>query len=128
MGPCIVTKDELPNWEAIRIQSHVNGELRQDALVGEQIGPPPGRDRVALVDHHARAGRLPDRPGTPAGCGTFTNPPRFLEPGDTVTVSASGIGELTNPLSREPRAPRRDTTDGLCDDREVFGYSRHMTA
>ena len=23
------------------MQSHVNGELRQDALVGEQIGPPP---------------------------------------------------------------------------------------
>ena len=37
----IVTRDELPDWEAIRIQSHVNGELRQDALVGEQLGPRP---------------------------------------------------------------------------------------
>ena len=34
--------------------------------------------------------------GTPAGCGTFMIPPTFLEPGDVVTVSASGIGELTN--------------------------------
>jgi 2-keto-4-pentenoate hydratase/2-oxohepta-3-ene-1,7-dioic acid hydratase in catechol pathway len=25
-------------------------------------------------------------------------PPRFLQPGDVVTVSASGIGELTNPV------------------------------
>jgi 2-keto-4-pentenoate hydratase/2-oxohepta-3-ene-1,7-dioic acid hydratase in catechol pathway len=24
------------------------------------------------------------------------DPPRFLQPGDSVTVSASGIGELTN--------------------------------
>ena len=39
MGPCIVTRDELPDWEGVRIQSHVNGELRQDAFVGEQIGP-----------------------------------------------------------------------------------------
>ena len=36
--------------------------------------------------------------GTPAGCGTFMVPPRFLEPGDVVTVSASGIGQLTNPV------------------------------
>ena len=41
LGPCIVTRDELPDWETVRIQSHVNGELRQDAHVGEQIGPPP---------------------------------------------------------------------------------------
>jgi 2-keto-4-pentenoate hydratase/2-oxohepta-3-ene-1,7-dioic acid hydratase in catechol pathway len=26
------------------------------------------------------------------------HPPAFLEPGDVVTVSASGIGELTNPV------------------------------
>jgi 2-keto-4-pentenoate hydratase/2-oxohepta-3-ene-1,7-dioic acid hydratase in catechol pathway len=36
--------------------------------------------------------------GTPAGCGTFMDPPAFLQPGDTVTVSVSGVGELTNPV------------------------------
>ncbi len=41
MGPCIVTRDELPDWGAVRIQSRVNGELRQDALVTEQLCPPP---------------------------------------------------------------------------------------
>ena len=40
-GPCIVTKDELPDWESIRIESFVNGERKQSALVGEQIAPPP---------------------------------------------------------------------------------------
>jgi 5-carboxymethyl-2-hydroxymuconate isomerase len=34
--------------------------------------------------------------GTPAGCGTFMKPPRFLQPGDVVMCSASGIGEITN--------------------------------
>jgi len=34
--------------------------------------------------------------GTPAGCGTFMDPPRFLQPGDVVSVSASGVGELVN--------------------------------
>jgi 5-carboxymethyl-2-hydroxymuconate isomerase len=97
MGPCIVTRDELPDWENIRVQSRVNGELRQDALVGEQIGPPP----VAIEWLSSIITLEPGdclMTGTPAGCGTFTNPPRFLNPGDTVTVSASGIGELTNPV------------------------------
>jgi 2,4-diketo-3-deoxy-L-fuconate hydrolase len=97
MGPCIVTRDELPDWENIRVQSRVNGELRQDALVGEQIGPPP----VAIEWLSSIITLEPGdclMTGTPAGCGTFTKPPRFLEPGDTVTVSASGIGELTNPV------------------------------
>src|SRR5262249_55768557 len=44
MGPCIVTKDELPDWQAVRIQSIVNSELRQGGLVGEQNRPPPGGD------------------------------------------------------------------------------------
>jgi 2-keto-4-pentenoate hydratase/2-oxohepta-3-ene-1,7-dioic acid hydratase in catechol pathway len=97
MGPCIVTRDELPDWEAVRIQSQVNGELRQDAVVGEQIGPPA----VAIEWLSSIITLEPGdclSTGTPAGCGTFLDPPRFLEPGDTVTVSASGIGELTNPV------------------------------
>jgi 2-keto-4-pentenoate hydratase/2-oxohepta-3-ene-1,7-dioic acid hydratase in catechol pathway len=97
MGPCIVTRDELPDWEQIRIESHVNGEARQSALVGEQIGPPP----VAIEWLSSIITLEPGdclSTGTPAGCGTFMDPPQFLQPGDTVTVSASGIGELTNPV------------------------------
>jgi 2-keto-4-pentenoate hydratase/2-oxohepta-3-ene-1,7-dioic acid hydratase in catechol pathway len=97
MGPCIVTRDELPDWEAVRIQSHVNGELRQDALVGEQLGPPPAAIEWLSSVITLEPGDVLST-GTPAGCGTFMDPPRFLQPGDTVTVSASGIGELTNPV------------------------------
>jgi 2-keto-4-pentenoate hydratase/2-oxohepta-3-ene-1,7-dioic acid hydratase in catechol pathway len=97
MGPCIVTKDELPEWGSIRIESRVNGELRQSALAGEQIGPPP----VAIEWLSSVITLEPGdclMTGTPAGCGTFLDPPRFLQPGDIVTVSGSGIGELTNPV------------------------------
>ena len=97
MGPCIVTKDELQDWEAVRIQSHVNGELRQDAEVREQIGPPPVAIEWLSSIITLESGDCLCT-GTPAGCGTFLDPPRFLQPGDTVTVSASGIGELTNPV------------------------------
>jgi len=97
MGPCIVTRDELTDWEGVRIESHVNGELQQSERVAEQIGPPP----VAIEWLSSVITLQPGdclMTGTPAGCGTFQDPPRFLEPGDSVTVSASGIGELTNPV------------------------------
>jgi 2-keto-4-pentenoate hydratase/2-oxohepta-3-ene-1,7-dioic acid hydratase in catechol pathway len=97
MGPCIVTKDELPDWQSIRIQSHVNGELRQDALVGEQIGTPPMAIEWLSSVITLEPGDVLST-GTPAGCGTFMDPPAFLQPGDTVTVSVSGVGELTNPV------------------------------
>lgn len=95
MGPCIVTKDELPDWQQISLQSHVNGELRQTALAGEQIGPPA----VAIEWISSIITLQPGdclMTGTPAGCGTFMDPPRFLQPGDVVSVSASGIGEVVN--------------------------------
>jgi 2-keto-4-pentenoate hydratase/2-oxohepta-3-ene-1,7-dioic acid hydratase in catechol pathway len=97
MGPCIVTKDELPDWGSIQIQSHVNGELRQSAYVHEQIGPPPQAIEWLSSIITLYPGDCLST-GTPAGCGTFMKPPQFLNPGDVVTVSASGIGELTNPV------------------------------
>jgi 2-keto-4-pentenoate hydratase/2-oxohepta-3-ene-1,7-dioic acid hydratase in catechol pathway len=35
--------------------------------------------------------------GTPAGVGLGRNPKRWLKPGESVTVSIQGLGELTNP-------------------------------
>jgi len=97
MGPCIVTKDEIDDLMAVRIQSTVNGELRQDAVIGDQIFPPP----VAIEWLSSIITLDPGdvlSTGTPAGIGLFHDPPAMLQPGDTVTVSASGIGEVTNPV------------------------------
>ena len=55
MGPWIVTKDEVPDLMSVRIQAHVNGEQRQNALDQRPDLPSSGRNRMALVDHHARS-------------------------------------------------------------------------
>jgi 2-keto-4-pentenoate hydratase/2-oxohepta-3-ene-1,7-dioic acid hydratase in catechol pathway len=39
--------------------------------------------------------------GTPSGVGFTRTPPVFLRPGDSVTVSIEGIGDLTNPVVAE---------------------------
>jgi 2-keto-4-pentenoate hydratase/2-oxohepta-3-ene-1,7-dioic acid hydratase in catechol pathway len=39
--------------------------------------------------------------GTPHGVGMARTPPRFLQPGDTVSVEIEKIGTLTNPVIEE---------------------------
>ena len=39
--------------------------------------------------------------GTPHGVGMARKPPRWLVPGDVVTIEIEGIGELTNPVVSE---------------------------
>jgi 2-keto-4-pentenoate hydratase/2-oxohepta-3-ene-1,7-dioic acid hydratase in catechol pathway len=43
--------------------------------------------------------------GTPAGVAAGEDPPRWLAPGDTVTVEVEGVGRLTNPVVEEPGGP-----------------------
>jgi 2,4-didehydro-3-deoxy-L-rhamnonate hydrolase len=97
MGPCIVTKDEIDDLMAVRIQATVNGELRQDALISDQIFPPPVAIEWLSSIITLEPGDVIST-GTPAGIGLFRDPPALLQPGDTVTVSASGIGDVTNPV------------------------------
>jgi len=39
--------------------------------------------------------------GTPHGVGFVRKPPRWLQPGDVVTVTIDGIGSLSNPVAEE---------------------------
>jgi 2-keto-4-pentenoate hydratase/2-oxohepta-3-ene-1,7-dioic acid hydratase in catechol pathway len=39
--------------------------------------------------------------GTPHGVGMATTPPRWLQPGDMVTIEIEKIGSLTNPVAEE---------------------------
>ena len=43
--------------------------------------------------------------GTPHGVGMASKPPRWLEPGDTVTIDIERIGQLTNPVVLETTRP-----------------------
>jgi 2-keto-4-pentenoate hydratase/2-oxohepta-3-ene-1,7-dioic acid hydratase in catechol pathway len=97
MGPALVTPDEVGDLAGCAVRSVVNGELRQDARVGDMIF-----DVATLVAHASRAITLEPgdvvTTGTPAGCGTFRDPPLWLRPGDVVEVAVEGVGVLTNPV------------------------------
>ncbi|OGO59557.1 MAG: hypothetical protein A2V85_06435 [Chloroflexi bacterium RBG_16_72_14] len=95
MGPCIVTRDEIPDIRQVRIEAYVNGELRQSELISDQLNLPD-----VAIEWLSSIIRLDPgdilSTGTPAGCGTFMSPPRFLQPGDIVRCTATGIGHIEN--------------------------------
>lgn len=97
MGPWIVTADEFAQPPVLKIQSRVNGELRQDSTTGLLIFG------IAHVIHELsqgmtlKAGTIISM-GTPAGVGIGFTPPKFLKSGDIVECSIEGIGTLTNPI------------------------------
>jgi len=98
IGPAIVTVDEIPDLSEIRVQSHVNGELRQDESVSKLHFSIPELIEWLSSLITLEPGDIVSS-GTPGGCGAFFDPPLWLEPGDLVTVSATTVGELSNPVA-----------------------------
>ena len=98
MGPAIATLDEVPDVGALRVQTRVNGELRQDAPVSGLIFDIP-----ALIEMLARTMTLAPgdviATGTPAGVGMGFKPPKYLKKGDVVAITIDPIGTLENPVA-----------------------------
>jgi 2-keto-4-pentenoate hydratase/2-oxohepta-3-ene-1,7-dioic acid hydratase in catechol pathway len=97
MGPCIVTRDEIPDPHNLNLWTKVNGVEKQNsntrfmlfnvnqliADISSVMTLEPG-DIIAT--------------GTPAGVGAGRTPPEFMWPGDIVECHVEGIGALRNPI------------------------------
>lgn len=95
MGPWLVTADEIAYPPKLGIKSIVNGELRQDSNTELMIF---GIDHIVCELSQGmtlKAGTI-IATGTPAGVGMGFDPPKFLQPGDTVICEIEGIGRITN--------------------------------
>jgi 2-keto-4-pentenoate hydratase/2-oxohepta-3-ene-1,7-dioic acid hydratase in catechol pathway len=93
MGPALVTADEVPDPQRLRVTLRVNGQVRQSAgtdtmifnvatciaVLSEGLSLEPG-DIIAT--------------GTPAGVGAATD--GLLKVGDVVEAEVSGLGVLRN--------------------------------
>lgn len=97
MGPALVTPDEIDDLGSCAVRSIVNGEVRQSATVSDMLFDIP-----TLISHASQHITLEPgdviTTGTPAGCGTFRNPPLWLRPGDVVVVEVEGVARLSNPV------------------------------
>jgi 2-keto-4-pentenoate hydratase/2-oxohepta-3-ene-1,7-dioic acid hydratase in catechol pathway len=100
LGPCLVTRDELPNPNALRIRTSIQGDVLQDCSTSDMIFDVP-----ALIEFLSGSTTLLPGSviltGTPHGVGAARSPPRWLRAGDVVTVDIEGIGQLANPVLEE---------------------------
>jgi 2-keto-4-pentenoate hydratase/2-oxohepta-3-ene-1,7-dioic acid hydratase in catechol pathway len=99
-GPWITTADEIGDPHSLSIELFLNGERMQGSNTRELIFKIP--DLIAFISSvlTLEPGDL-IATGTPAGVGFSKKPPRWLRPGDEVTVRIEGLGELRNPVVAE---------------------------
>jgi 2-keto-4-pentenoate hydratase/2-oxohepta-3-ene-1,7-dioic acid hydratase in catechol pathway len=97
-GPWITTVDEVPDPRALRISTHVNGEIRQDASTRDLIFGPE-----QLIGFITEACTLEPGAiiltGTPSGVGAAMDPPRFLAPGDRVRCAIEALGIIEHEIA-----------------------------
>jgi 2-keto-4-pentenoate hydratase/2-oxohepta-3-ene-1,7-dioic acid hydratase in catechol pathway len=100
LGPVLVTRDEIPNPNALRIKTILNGQAMQDWSTDDMVF-----DVAALIEFLSGSKTLLAGTviltGTPHGVGFARKPPVFLKPGDTVTIEIEKIGSLINPVVEE---------------------------
>jgi 2-keto-4-pentenoate hydratase/2-oxohepta-3-ene-1,7-dioic acid hydratase in catechol pathway len=101
MGPRLVTTDEIPNPNNLKIATILNGERVQDWNTNDMIFDVP-----ALIEYLSGSTTLVPGTviltGTPHGVGMAAKPePRWLRPGDEVSIEIEKIGTLTNPVKLE---------------------------
>lgn len=100
LGPCLVTSDEIPNPNELKISTTLNGEVVQDWNTNDMIFDVP-----TLIEFLSGSTTLLPGTviltGTPHGVGMASKPPKWLKEGATVTIEIEKIGQLTNPVLNE---------------------------
>jgi 2-keto-4-pentenoate hydratase/2-oxohepta-3-ene-1,7-dioic acid hydratase in catechol pathway len=104
MGPCLVTADEIPNPNNLKIKTVLNGLTVQDWNTNDMIFDVP-----TLIEFLSGSTTLLPGTviltGTPHGVGMGQKPPRWLKAGDRVTIEIEKIGSLNNPVILETVKP-----------------------
>src|SRR3954465_4491723 len=97
LGPAIVTADEIPNPNALRLKTTLNGQVMQDHTTADMIFDVPTLIESLSSTMTLRPGSI-ILTGTPHGVGFARKPPVWMKAGDTVVVEVEKIGRLENPV------------------------------
>jgi len=98
IGPWITSAGEVPDPQALSIESRVNDEIRQQSTTGEMLFPV-----TELISFLSRTMTLQPGDviltGTPHGVGMGRNPPVYLVAGDVVTAEIGALGQIRNTVA-----------------------------
>jgi len=99
-GPWMVTPDEAGELGPLRLQTRLNGEVVQDALISQMIFDIPRQIEYCSAFTRLEPGDVIVT-GTPGGVGSRRTPPLWMKPGDVVEVEIDRIGLLRNTVVDE---------------------------
>jgi len=99
LGPVLVTADEIPDPQDLRLYLSVNGDMRQDGRTADMVF-----GVAELISYLSRfmplmAGDV-IATGTPKGVGMGRD--IYLKPGDEMRLGIDGIGEMTQIVVADP--------------------------
>jgi len=101
MGPWLVTADSVGDPDDLALGCAIDGEKMQAARTSDLIFSVPR----LVAELSAVLPLLPGDvifTGTPSGVGVMRQPPRFLQPGETLESWIEGIGTIRNRLVEGP--------------------------
>ena len=101
IGPCLVTPEEVPDPQTLRLWCKVNGKSRQSSSTGDMLFLI--RHLVSYISRFMTL--LPGdviATGTPAGVAMGMTPPSYLQAGDRVECGVEGLGEIHNRIVTTP--------------------------
>jgi 2,4-didehydro-3-deoxy-L-rhamnonate hydrolase len=109
LGPFLVTADEIPDPQTLRLSTLVlkpdgQEEILQDSSTALMIRPVAGLIAYLSSFTTLQPGDL-IATGTPGGVGLGRQPPRWLVPGETLVSRVEGLGELRNLVVDELSSP-----------------------
>ena len=91
IGPYLVTADEVPDPQALRVTLDLNGTRVQDSDTSDMIFTV-----AQIISHMSQFMKLMPgdiiATGTPSGVGMGMKPQRFLAPGDVMEIEVEGLG------------------------------------
>lgn len=99
-GPWLVTPEEVGPIGPQRIVTRVNGQVVQEATLGDMIFDIPTQIAYCSTFTRLEPGDVIVT-GTPGGVGAKRTPPLWLKPGDVVEVEIDRVGLLKNPVADE---------------------------
>lgn len=90
-GPYLVTADEVPDPQKLRVSLDLNGETVQNSNTDDMIF-----SVAEIISYMSRFMQLQPgdiiATGTPSGVGMGMKPQRFLRPGDVMEIEVEGLG------------------------------------
>jgi 2-keto-4-pentenoate hydratase/2-oxohepta-3-ene-1,7-dioic acid hydratase in catechol pathway len=97
LGPCLATRDEIPDPQQLRVETKLNGQVMQSERTADMIFSVAELIAFLSTDMTLLSGTV-ILTGTPSGVGVARKPPVFLRSGDVLEMTISGIGTLRNPV------------------------------